>query len=192
MKQYCKTERRRGLFSAIEHQRTMASKSTGILKLHDLIPWESFCPQLEELAGYATLLSKGFMPPFDPVLMFKLLVLQKLHGLSDDGTEEQIFDRISFKNFLGLFIGDDIPDAKTPWDFKQSIKAEGPEGGRKLFEAFNQILAASATVGSRTSASRRESDPKSLTKTPPWAPRKTSKPAGRRRTTKSTTAERTM
>jgi hypothetical protein len=52
-------------------------------------------------------------------------MLQKFHGLSDDATEEQIFDRTSFKNFLGLRIGDDIPDAKTLWDFKQRIEVDG-------------------------------------------------------------------
>ncbi len=51
------------------------------------------------------------------MLKFKVLVLQKFHGLSDDSNEEQIIDRTSFKNFLGLRIGDDIPDAKTLWDF---------------------------------------------------------------------------
>ncbi|HBJ85834.1 MAG TPA: hypothetical protein DDZ88_18555 [Verrucomicrobiales bacterium] len=62
--------------------------------------------------------------------MFKVLVLQKFHGLSDDATEEQIFDRTSFKNFLGLRIGDDIPDAKTLWDFKQRIEESGREGSK--------------------------------------------------------------
>ena len=52
---------------------------------------------LEELTGYATPdWKKGGMPPFDPVLMLKVLVLQKFHGLSDDATEEQIFYRTSF------------------------------------------------------------------------------------------------
>lgn len=70
--------------------------------------------------------------------MFKVLV--KFHGLSDDATEEQVFERTSFKNFLGLRIGDDIPDAKTLWDFKQRIEGDGREGSRKLFEAFSQVL----------------------------------------------------
>jgi transposase, IS5 family len=141
MKRYRKTERGGGLFSALEHEQAVAAKSTGILKLRDVIPWESFRPLLEELTGYATRDGKkGGKPPFDPVLMFKVLVLQKFHGLSDDATEEQIFDRTSFKNFLGLRIGDDIPDAKTLWDFKQRIEEGGREGGRKLFDAFNQLL----------------------------------------------------
>jgi hypothetical protein len=42
MKRYRKTERGGGLFSAIEHEQAVASKTTGILKLRDLIPWESF------------------------------------------------------------------------------------------------------------------------------------------------------
>lgn len=141
MTRYRKTERGGGLFSAIEHEQAVAAKSIGILKLRDVIPWESFRPLLEELTGYATRdWKKGGKPPFDPVLMFKVLVLQKFHGLSDDATEEQIFDRTSFKSFLGLRIGDDIPDAKTIWDFKQRIEADGREGGRKLFEQFGQIL----------------------------------------------------
>lgn len=141
MKRYRKTERGGGLFSAIEHEQAVAAKSTGILKLRDVIPWESFRPLLEELTGYATRdWKKGGKPPFDPVLMFQVLVLQKFHGLSDDATEEQIFDRTSFKNFLGLRIGDDIPDAKTLWDFKQRIEEDRREGGRKLFEAFSQML----------------------------------------------------
>lgn len=141
MKRYRKTERGGGLFSAIEHEQAVAAKVSGILKLRDLIPWESFRPLLEGLTGYATRdWKKGGKPPFDPVLMFKVLVLQKFHGLSDDATEEQIFDRTSFKNFLGLRIGDDIPDAKTLWDFKQRIEADGRDGGRQLFDAFGQML----------------------------------------------------
>lgn len=141
MKRYRKTERGGGLFSAIEHEQAVAAKTTGVLKLRDVIPWEVFRPLLEDLTGYATRdWKKGGKPPFDPVLMFKVLVLQKFHGLSDDATEEQIFDRTSFKNFLGLRIGDDIPDAKTLWDFKQRIETDGREGSRKLFEAFGQML----------------------------------------------------
>lgn len=141
MSRYRRTGQGGGLFSAIEHEQVVANKSTGILKLRDIIPWENFRPLLEELTGYATRdWSKGGKPPFDPVLMFKVLVLQKFHGLSDDATEEQIFDRTSFKSFLGLRIGDIIPDAKTIWDFKERIEAGKREGGRRLFEAFGSFL----------------------------------------------------
>ena len=48
MKHYRKTQRGGGLFSAIEHEQAVAAKTTGILKLRELIPWESFRPLLEE------------------------------------------------------------------------------------------------------------------------------------------------
>lgn len=135
------------MFSALEHEQAVAAKSNGILKLRDLVAWESFRPLLEQLSGYAKRdWSKGGKPPFDPVLMFKVLVLQKYHGLSDDATEEQIFDRASFKSFLGLRVGDDIPDAKTLWDFKQRIEAQGREGARQLFEAFGAMLEAKGLI----------------------------------------------
>jgi IS5 family transposase len=50
--------------------------------------------------------------------MLKVLALQKHHGLRDDATDDQIFERHSFKSFLGLRFGDVIPDAKTLLDFK--------------------------------------------------------------------------
>lgn len=135
------------MFSAMEHEEAVGRKNTGILKLRDIIPWESFRLLLEEVTGYDKRdWSKGGKPPFDPVLMFKVLVLQKFHGLSDDATEEQIFDRASFKSFLGLRLGDDIPDAKTLWDFKQRLEAEGREGARRLFDAFNSILESQGLV----------------------------------------------
>ena len=52
MKRYRRTGNGGGLFSAIEHERAIGQKTTGILKLRDLIPWESFRPLIEELAGY--------------------------------------------------------------------------------------------------------------------------------------------
>ncbi len=166
MKRYRQTQRGGGLFSALEHEQAVARMTTGILKLRDLIAWERFRPLLEDLAGYAGRdWRKGGKPPFDPVLMFKVLVLQKFHGLSDDATEEHIFDRTSFasrlrnKNFLGLRTGDVIPDAKTLWDFKQRLEAEGREGSPAP-AGWTPALwrrRASATAASKTRASKRGS-----------------------------------
>ncbi len=72
--------------------------------------------------------------------MFKILILQSFHGLSDDATEYQIGDRLSFMNFLDLQMGDHIPDAKTIWDFKELIEKDGRDGSNKLFSCFHQML----------------------------------------------------
>ena len=129
------------LFSALEHQKSASQRVVGILKLRDLLDWETFRPVLNEVTGYANKdWSKGGRLPFDPVFMFKVLILQKFHGLSDEATEAQIKDRLSFLSFLGLRLGDEIPDGNTIWDFKELIEKDGREGSRKLFESFHQIL----------------------------------------------------
>ncbi|CCD02794.1 transposase-like protein DUF772 [Azospirillum brasilense] len=51
-----------------------------------------------------------FRPTLDAVMMFKILVLQALYGLSDAQVEYQVRDRLSFMRFLGLGLGDRVPD----------------------------------------------------------------------------------
>lgn len=80
----------------------------------------------------------GGRPPYDYVLMFKILVLQRLYNLSDDATEFQINDRMSFQRFLGLSLSDTVPDAKTIWLFRDHlVKADVIE---TLFELFHHHL----------------------------------------------------
>lgn len=64
---------------------------------------------------------KGGRPPFDPVVMFKILVLQALYSLSDEATEFQIKDRLSFQRFLGLGLEGTVPDATTVWLFRERL-----------------------------------------------------------------------
>jgi IS5 family transposase len=42
------------------------------------------------------------------VMMFKILVLQRSYNMSDDQTEYQLNDRITFMRFVGLGLGDRI------------------------------------------------------------------------------------
>lgn len=129
------------LFSMIDHQRAITQTVRGINKLNDVIDWELFRSELESLLGYDNRdPSKGGRPPFDPVLMLKVLVLQKYHNLSDEQTEFQIGDRFSFMQFLGLQPGDSVPDEKTIWDFKQLLDKDGRDGARKLFACFASQL----------------------------------------------------
>jgi IS5 family transposase len=72
-------------------------------------------------------LSKGAggRPPYDYVLMFKILILQRYYNLSDDQVEFQINDRLSFMRFLDLTIADDIPDSRTVWHFREQLTDSG-------------------------------------------------------------------
>ncbi len=89
--------------------------------------------------------SKGGRPPYDAVLMFKVLVLQHLFNLSGDQTEFQIQDRYSFCRFLGLSPEAKVPDAKTVWVYRKRLRERGLVD--KLFsELLIQIDAAGFSV----------------------------------------------
>ncbi|EMN90713.1 IS5/IS1182 family transposase [Leptospira weilii] len=68
---------------------------------------------------------KGGRPPYDAVLMFKIIVLQKLYNLSDHQTEYQINDRFSFQRFLGIGEHEKLPDEKTIWVYRERLIREG-------------------------------------------------------------------
>ena len=70
--------------------------------------------------------------------MFKILILQSLYNLSDDATEFQIRDRFSFLRFLGLNIGETVPDSRTIRLFREQLtEAQLVE---TLFNRFNEYL----------------------------------------------------
>jgi hypothetical protein len=71
-------------------------------------------------------------------MIFKVLVLQALYSLSDDQAEFQIQDRLSFMRFLGLGLGDKVPDAKTIWLFREHLVRAGAV--ENLFTRFDRHL----------------------------------------------------
>jgi IS5 family transposase len=75
-------------------------------------------------------------PAYDPVFMFKILLLQQWFNLSDPQAEAQINDRISFKIFLGMDITDTGPDETTICNFRNYIGSIGLADD--LFEEINR------------------------------------------------------
>ena len=71
--------------------------------------------------------------------MFKTLVLGALYNLSDDQVEYQVRDRLSFMRFLGLGLGDRVPDAKTVWLYREALAQAGKVDD--LFKLFDHHLA---------------------------------------------------
>jgi hypothetical protein len=63
-----------------------------LVPLAKMIPWESFRETLSTLYEKERKGPAG-RKPIDVVLMFKILILQRLYNLSDDQTEYQIRDR---------------------------------------------------------------------------------------------------
>lgn len=106
-------------------------------KLNAAINWEMFRPILSAALN-RTVSPKGGRPPYDIVLMLKILILKRYYDLSDDQTEYQINDRLSFKRFLGLSLGATVPDAKTIWYFQEQLTKTNAI--KDCFDLFGQML----------------------------------------------------
>jgi transposase, IS5 family len=88
--------------------------------------------------------TQGGRPPFDPVTMFKILVIQAMDNLSDERAEFLINDRMSFMRFLGLSLSDRVPDARTIELFREKLTKAGAI--RPLFNRFDAALRASGYI----------------------------------------------
>jgi len=106
-------------------------------KIQTVVDWELFRPLLEAVRDKERKSGAG-RKPFDVLLMFKILILQSLYNLSDEQAEFQIRDRLSFMRFLDLSLGDDVPDAKTIWLFREQLTEVGVI--QKAFERFERYL----------------------------------------------------
>ena len=126
-----------GLFDVDERLAALSAAGDPLERLVGVVDFELFRPVLDE-ALVRSDRSRGGRPPYDAVLMFKVLVLQALYSLSDDAAEFQIRDRLSFMRFLGLGLGDRVPDAKTIWLFREQLVRAGAMD--KLFERFDAVL----------------------------------------------------
>ncbi|HUR44396.1 MAG TPA: IS5 family transposase [Candidatus Saccharimonadales bacterium] len=134
-----------GLFDYHERREALSEKATPLDRLNEHIDWELFRADLEGHLAYKSG-SQGGAYPWCPVLMFKVVVLQKYYELSEEQTEFQILDRFSFQRFLGLDVGDDVPDKNTIWNFKERLGQKGLEG---CFALFDEVLRAEGLLAHR-------------------------------------------
>jgi IS5 family transposase len=113
-------------------------------RLNQVVNWETFSGILLNAMQSKERKGAGGRPAYNPILMFKILILQRLYNLSDDQTEFQINDRLSFMRFLGLGLSDKVPDAKTIWLFRETLKNSG--AAEELFSVFRDHLQAEGII----------------------------------------------
>jgi transposase, IS5 family len=104
----------------------LSKKGDGLERLSAAVDFKLFRPELERTVPRADR-SKGGRPPFDHVLMFKVLILQTQNNLSDERTEFYLRDRLTWMRFLGLGLGlgDPVPDANTIWTVREALTRAG-------------------------------------------------------------------
>ena len=131
-----------GLFDIDARLRELSAKGDDLERVNALVDFEAFRPELEQAVPRADR-SKGGRPPYDHVLMFRVLILQASHSLSDERTEYLIKDRLSFMRFLGLSLADRVPDANSIWTFREALTRAtigGVPAIEALFRRFDAML----------------------------------------------------
>jgi len=126
-----------GFFDVEERLARLSGLGDQLEAFSRTVDFEAFRPDLEKALAYSDG-SKGGRPPFDLVLMFKILVILTLNNLSDERTEYLINDRLSFMRFLDLGLLDRVPDAQTVWLFRERLTQAGAI--ERQFERFDAIL----------------------------------------------------
>lgn len=112
--------------------------------ISNVIDFEMFRKTLESKLVNTNKRSNAGARPYDVVMMFKILILQRYHGLGDKQVEYQIIDRTSFRNFLGLDTGDKVPDEKTVWAFREALTKHGLI--EDLFSQFIEFLTSKGMI----------------------------------------------
>lgn len=126
-----------GFWDYEERLRRLSDLGDQLEAFSGLIDFEVFRAALEAALSRSDG-SRGGRPPYDCVLMFKVLIVQTVNNLSDERTEFLINDRLSFMRFLGLGLDDRVPDARTIWLFREQLtKAKAIDA---LFDRFDRML----------------------------------------------------
>ncbi len=111
------------------------------LKPH--IDFEILRPQLQAVFNKDRKSAAG-RKAYEAVLVFKILILQRLYNLSDEQIEFQINDRQSFQRFLGLHLGHAVPGFFTVWLFREALTEA--EAIKPLFDTYAAILVKQGVV----------------------------------------------
>ncbi len=127
-------EKKAGQFSFVEALAPQLLSGNGRLdRLHGLVKWYRFEKVLASLRE-----GGSGRPAYPSLLMFKVLLLQSLYGLSDAEMEEALGDRLSFRRFVGLLLTDAVPDHTTICRFRNLLVEQAML--EKLFAELDKQL----------------------------------------------------
>jgi IS5 family transposase len=163
------TVRRTGQLSLADAMARRQGRSWAKLeRLDGLIEWG----QVDELVGAVR--SRYGAPGYPPLLMVKALLLQQWFQLSDEGLEDALADRLSFRRFVGLALDEKGPDHSSIWRFREALARQ--DLAEKVFAEVarqieaNGLLVKHGTMVDATLVEARVKRPKPPKDEPPARP----------------------
>lgn len=111
-------------------------KSEFFTQINQLINWNEVEALIKQYYN------KGFSvagrPSYPGLLLFKMCLLQTWYGLSDYEVEDKVNDSLSFMQFVGLQLEDDVPDHSIISRFRTELTKK--DAFEKIFEKINKGL----------------------------------------------------
>ena len=129
--------RQAGLFGLSDQLKRLSDCGDPLETMGRVVDFEVFRPALEKALAYGDG-ARGGRPPYDPVAMFKVLILAAQNTVSDARMEFLIRDRLSWLRFLGFDLGAVTPDENTIRLFREKLTRAGAIDA--LFAAFDRCL----------------------------------------------------
>lgn len=123
------SERRVGQLSFADQAVYEAAGSNDVLeRISEFVDWRA----VERLLAPIRSGTMG-APGYPSLMMFKALLLQRWYALSDPALEHALKDRLSFRRFLGVGLGEKLPDHSSLWRFREAL------GGELAQRVFGEI-----------------------------------------------------
>jgi IS5 family transposase len=126
-------ERSLGQLSLADSLVAGKGRNEALERLGELIDWSLIARLLSPVHG-----SRYGAPGYPAVAMFKALLLQQWHGLSDPALEASIEDRLSFRRFCGFALDAETPDHVTIHRFRETLRQLGLAD--RVFEEVNRQI----------------------------------------------------
>jgi IS5 family transposase len=105
-------------------------------KIRTLVDWDKLEKKISVIDK--THQGVGGRPRLPLQWMLRMLFIQNLYNLSDPELEDQLIDRKSFQDFVGIHQGVEIPDFSSLWRFKEALVQH--RLSNELFNTINSEL----------------------------------------------------
>ena len=113
-----------------------------LVKLKEMVPWQRFT---DKLVKYYKGKARLGRPPYDPVVVLKMLLLSYLYNVSERQVEDHCNFFLPAKYFLGLGVDERVPDHTTLTAFKKRIVENGNLG--PFVELLHEVIALAIDKG---------------------------------------------
>ena len=127
-------------FSALEFaaKKKLTRRERFLREIDAVTPWSELTARIEPF--YPRGEGRG-RPPIGLERMGRMYIAQQCFGLSDEGTEDAIYDSQAIRGFIGIDLAREAaPDATTLLKFRRLLETHGLT--QAIFEAINAHLAA--------------------------------------------------